>query len=117
MLPPTARRYQGARRSSTSSAAVADAIPVRALRGVLVTDGPHSAQLVRWGRCIAQAIPPQVTTVDVTGAGDTVAGTFLAARAAGLNDTAALSGQCVRPARTRPCLLSGWIRSAAPLSE
>lgn len=71
-------------------ALLTDAIPARALRGVLVTDGPHPAQLIRSGRCIAQAIPPHVTTVDVTGAGDTVAGTFLAARAAGLHDAVAL---------------------------
>ncbi len=71
-------------------ALLTDAIPTRALRGVLVTDGPHPAQLIRSGRSIAQAIPPHVTTVDVTGAGDTLAGTFLAARAAGLNDAVAL---------------------------
>ncbi|MGH3881896.1 MAG: carbohydrate kinase family protein [Pseudonocardiaceae bacterium] len=84
-------------------ALLTDAIPVRALRGILVTDGPHPAQLVRSGRCITQAIPPHVTTVDVTGAGDTVAGTFLAARAAGLNDTAALE-QAVRAASAHAAL-------------
>ena len=60
------------------------------LRGVLVTDGPHPAQLIRTGRSIAQVIPPHVTTVDVTGAGDTLAGMFLAAQAAGLADAVAL---------------------------
>ncbi|WP_381563561.1 carbohydrate kinase family protein [Streptomyces eurythermus] len=45
---------------------------------VAVTDGPHPARLLRHGRTIAQARPPSVTATEVTGAGDTFAGTFLA---------------------------------------
>lgn len=67
-----------------------DAIPARDLQEVLVTDGPRPAQLFRSGRYITRATPPRVTTVDVTGSGDTLAGAFLAARATGLDDTGAL---------------------------
>lgn len=67
-----------------------DALPTHGLRDVLVTDGPRPAQLIRSGRCIARVPPPQVATIDVTGCGDTMAGTFLAARTAGLNDGVAL---------------------------
>lgn len=66
------------------------AIPARDLREVLVTDGLSPAQLTRSGRCISRVTPPQVTTVDVTGSGDTLAGTFLAARATGLDDETVL---------------------------
>ncbi|MDQ3275376.1 MAG: carbohydrate kinase family protein [Actinomycetota bacterium] len=67
-----------------------DAVPVSALRDVVVTDGPRPAQLIRSGRRVARALPPRVDPVDVTGSGDTVAGTFLAARATGLEDAVAL---------------------------
>lgn len=67
-----------------------NAVPVRALHEVLVTDGPYPAQLIRSGRCVARAIPPQVTTVDVAGSGDTLAGTFLAARTRGFDEEIAL---------------------------
>jgi sugar/nucleoside kinase (ribokinase family) len=67
-----------------------DAVPTRRLQEVLVTDGPRPAQLIRSGRCVARVIPPPVATVNVTGSGDTLAGTFLAARAAGLDGAVAL---------------------------
>lgn len=67
-----------------------DAVSTRDLREVLVTDGPRPAQLIRSGRCVVRVTPPQVATVDVTGCGDTLAGTFLAARAAGFDDAVAL---------------------------
>lgn len=67
-----------------------DAVPPHGLRDVLVTDGARPAQLIRSGRCVARATPPQVATIDVAGSGDTLAGTFLAARATGLGDAEAL---------------------------
>jgi len=67
-----------------------DAVPASALRDVVVTDGPRPAQLIRSGRRVARVLPPRVDPVDVTGSGDTVAGTFLAARATGLEDAVAL---------------------------
>jgi sugar/nucleoside kinase (ribokinase family) len=66
------------------------AVSTRDLREVLVTDGPRPAQLIRSGRCVLRVTPPQVSTIDVTGCGDTLAGTFLAARTAGFNDAVAL---------------------------
>ncbi|MER7467882.1 carbohydrate kinase family protein [Streptomyces sp. NPDC097981] len=45
---------------------------------VAVTDGPSPARLLRHGRLIVEARPPQATPSEVTGAGDTFAGTFLA---------------------------------------
>jgi sugar/nucleoside kinase (ribokinase family) len=69
---------------------LADAVRTRDLREVLVTDGARPAQLIRSGRCVARATPPQVAAVDVAGSGDTLAGTFLAARATGLGDAEAL---------------------------
>lgn len=69
---------------------LADAVPTRDLREVLVTNGSRPAQLIRYGRCVARVTPPRVVSVDVTGSGDTLAGTFLAARAAGIHDTGAL---------------------------
>lgn len=76
-----------------------DAVPASALREVVVTDGPRLAQLIRSGRRVARALPPRIVPVDVTGAGDTVAGTFLAARATGLDDAVALEW-AVRAAST-----------------
>ncbi|MFL6112623.1 MAG: PfkB family carbohydrate kinase [Catenulispora sp.] len=56
----------------------------------MVSDGPKPARALRRGRLAAQARPPHADAVEVTGAGDTLAGTFLAAIAAGAGDSAAL---------------------------
>jgi len=45
---------------------------------------------MRRGRVTATAVPPVTAVSEVTGAGDTLAGTFLAAAAAGLDDQDAL---------------------------
>ncbi|MFF5443015.1 carbohydrate kinase family protein [Streptomyces achromogenes] len=45
---------------------------------VAVTDGPRPARLLWRGRTIVRARPPAATATEVTGAGDTFAGTFLA---------------------------------------
>jgi sugar/nucleoside kinase (ribokinase family) len=71
-------------------ALLADAVPSRRLRLVVVTDGPRPARLLRRGRLAAQARPPATDAVEVTGAGDTLAGTLLAALAAGTGDGTAL---------------------------
>jgi sugar/nucleoside kinase (ribokinase family) len=57
---------------------------------VVISDGPRPATVLRHGRLAASAAPPAVRAVEVTGAGDTLAGTFLAASAQGLDDAAAL---------------------------
>jgi sugar/nucleoside kinase (ribokinase family) len=65
-------------------------IAPRALPGVLVTDGPRPALLLRHGRRSARVVPAQVAVRCPTGAGDTVTGTFLAAQATGDTDQRAL---------------------------
>jgi sugar/nucleoside kinase (ribokinase family) len=47
--------------------------------------------MLRFGRVVASVLPPDASAVEVTGAGDTLAGTFLAACARGLGDQAALA--------------------------
>jgi sugar/nucleoside kinase (ribokinase family) len=64
--------------------------PVR-LRRLVISDGPRPVILVRFGQVVASALPPEASAIEVTGAGDTLAGTFLAARARGLGDQAALT--------------------------
>ncbi len=60
------------------------------LAAVLVTDGPRPARLWRYGVEVASAVPPATEAVEVTGAGDTLAGTFLAAHETRIDDEAAL---------------------------
>jgi sugar/nucleoside kinase (ribokinase family) len=65
-------------------------IDPRALRLVVVSDGPRPAMVLRHGEVTASALPQAVRVMEVTGAGDTLAGTFLAAAAHGLSDGDAL---------------------------
>jgi len=62
----------------------------RWLRRVVISDGPRPVIMVRYGQVVASVLPPEASVIEVTGAGDTLAGTFLAARARGLGDQAAL---------------------------
>ncbi|MEZ0108615.1 sugar/nucleoside kinase (ribokinase family) [Catenulispora sp. EB89] len=76
--------------NAAEHALLTDVVPSRQLRLVVVSDGARPVRLLRRGRLAAQARPPQTTAVEVTGAGDTLAGTFLAAVAAGASDGVAL---------------------------
>ena len=60
------------------------------LRRVVISDGPRPVIMVRSGQVVASVLPPEANVIEITGAGDTLAGTFLAARARGLGDQAAL---------------------------
>jgi sugar/nucleoside kinase (ribokinase family) len=60
------------------------------LRSVVISDGPHPVIMLRSGQIVASTIPPKASAIEVTGAGDTLAGTFLAASAKGLGDQTAL---------------------------
>jgi sugar/nucleoside kinase (ribokinase family) len=71
-------------------AVLSRAVDARDLPLVVVSDGPRPAVSVRRGRVTATAMPPVTVVAEVTGAGDTLAGTFLAAVAAGMNDQDAL---------------------------
>jgi sugar/nucleoside kinase (ribokinase family) len=57
---------------------------------VIVTDGPRPVRLFHHGQLAASVTPLPVAGVEVTGAGDTLTGTFLAARATGHADHDAL---------------------------
>jgi sugar/nucleoside kinase (ribokinase family) len=61
------------------------------LQTVVISDGPAPAIVLRHGRQVASATPPPTTVTEVTGAGDTLTGTFLAASARGLDCQAALA--------------------------
>lgn len=63
---------------------------VRDFSLVIISDGPRPAVSMRHGRVSAAVTPSATTIAEVTGAGDTLAGTFLAAVAAGADDQDAL---------------------------
>ena len=69
---------------------LADAINVARLSAIVISDGPRLVTLVRHGQVAAELQPPNAIVTEVTGAGDTLAGTFLAATAQGLPDVEAL---------------------------
>jgi sugar/nucleoside kinase (ribokinase family) len=60
------------------------------LKAVVISDGPRPVSMLRFGRIVASVLPPDASVIEVTGAGDTLAGTFLGARARGLGDQPAL---------------------------
>jgi len=61
------------------------------LREVIVTDGPRAAVVRHLGQQAASAVPPPHPPREVAGAGDTLAGTFLALRAQGATTALALA--------------------------
>jgi sugar/nucleoside kinase (ribokinase family) len=63
--------------------ALLTAVAVETLPTVIVTDGPLPVRLYQHGQLVASVTPPPTTVVEVTGAGDTLTGTFLAIRATG----------------------------------
>ena len=74
----------------------------------MISDGPRPVRLYRHGTLAATLTPPTTSrVVAYAGAGDTLTGTFLAARALGLPDqqalteaTAAASAHIATPAPT-----------------
>jgi sugar/nucleoside kinase (ribokinase family) len=72
-------------------AILAQVIDPRSLSVVVISDGPAPARVLQHGRQVASATPPATTVTEVTGAGDTLTGTFLAACARGLDCQAALA--------------------------
>lgn len=94
VIPAAARhlpRAQVVFVNTTEYEALARAVPMEDLAAVVVSDGPRTARLYRHGTLAASEDPPPVVAATrVTGAGDTLAGTFLVAVAAGLPDHDAL---------------------------
>ncbi|WP_129839478.1 PfkB family carbohydrate kinase [Streptomyces sp. RFCAC02] len=62
-----------------------------ALPEVVVTDGPRPARVWSFGREAASVLPPSQPPREVSGAGDTLAGAFLAHRSRGATPTQALA--------------------------
>lgn len=67
------------------------AVDCGTLPEVVVTDGPRTAAVHAFGRQVASAVPPSRTAHEVSGAGDTLAGTYLARRSRGATITQALA--------------------------
>ncbi|WP_255292988.1 carbohydrate kinase family protein [Streptomyces niveus] len=66
---------------------------------VVITDGPRAAVVHRFGRQVASAVPPPQPPCEVSGAGDTLAGTFLAHRSQGATTAQALAAATEAAAR------------------
>jgi sugar/nucleoside kinase (ribokinase family) len=68
---------------------------------IVVSDGPREVVLLRHGRPGARIRPPlALPVVEVTGAGDTLAGTFLAGLSRGLGDADALEAAAAAAAQS-----------------
>lgn len=65
----------------------------------VVSDGPRDAALLRHGQVTATVRPPAVSEAEVTGAGDTLAGAFLARTSLGADDGDALRAAVAAAAR------------------
>ncbi|MBV9013454.1 MAG: ribokinase [Pseudonocardiales bacterium] len=77
---------------------------LHAARALAVTDGPRGAVLLREGQQVATALPPRVTAVDGTAAGDAFIAAALAGLLHGLPDAELLARACAAGAlaATRP---------------
>ncbi|MFC9913957.1 PfkB family carbohydrate kinase [Streptomyces sp. NPDC127197] len=75
------------------------ALDTHVLPGVAVTDGPRPVRLLRHGRLLAEAAPPATAPVEVAGAGDTLAGTYLARLLCGDSVTEALDAAVAAASR------------------
>ena len=69
---------------------LADTIDLARLPAIVISDGPRLVTFMRHGQVVAVLQPPNAIVTEVTGAGDTLAGTFLAAIEQGLADIDAL---------------------------
>ncbi len=69
---------------------LADAMNVARLPAIVISNGPRLVTLLRLGQVAAELQPPNAMVTEVTGAGDALAGTFLAATAQGFADAEAL---------------------------
>lgn len=78
--------------NSYEFALLKDAVDISTLQDVIVTDGPNSVRLLRQGIEVASMLPPVRSTVEVTGAGDTLCGSFLGFVSQGFSDAESLEG-------------------------
>jgi sugar/nucleoside kinase (ribokinase family) len=77
--------------NATEAAFLAHTADIALLRRVVISDGAAPARVLRHGQTTAIAKPPHVPAVDVTAAGDTLAGVFLACNLAGRSDDEGLT--------------------------
>lgn len=75
------------------------AIDCGTLPEIVITDGPRRTVACRYGRQVASALPPPRPPYEVSGAGDTLTGTFLALRAQGATTAQALEEATAAAAR------------------
>lgn len=75
------------------------AVDCGTLPEVVVTDGPRAAVVRSFGHQVASAVPPPHAAQEVSGAGDTLAGTFLAHRLRGATTARALAEATAAAAR------------------
>ncbi|MFD4922331.1 PfkB family carbohydrate kinase [Streptomyces goshikiensis] len=75
------------------------AIDCGTLPEVVVTDGPRAAVVHAFGRQVACVVPPRQAAHEVSGAGDTLAGTYLAHRSRGATIAQALAEATAAAAR------------------
>ncbi len=75
------------------------AVDCDTLSEVVVTDGPRAAVVRAFGRQVASAVPPPHPAHEVSGAGDTLAGTYLAHRSRGTTTARALAEATAAAAR------------------
>ena len=71
------------------------AIDLGRLQAVVISDGPGPVTILRSRQVVASVLPPAASVIEVTGAGDALAGTFLAACAQGLGDQPALEAAVI----------------------
>ncbi len=65
-------------------------VDLERLRLLVISDGGRRVRVISYGRTVAATQPPVVATREVTGAGDTLAGTYLACTLAGATTQDAL---------------------------
>lgn len=85
--------------NTTEHQALARHVDLDAVAAVVVSDGPGQVRLRRHGKPITSAAPPTITVEEVTGAGDVLAGTFLALTTRGVADRDALTAAAAAASR------------------
>lgn len=93
LIPAVAALLPNARTVFVNAAeftVLSKAIDPGCLPAIVISDGPRLVTLLRHGQVAATVQPPHALVTEVTGAGDALAGTFLAATAQGLADVEAL---------------------------
>ncbi|MEV3873690.1 carbohydrate kinase family protein [Streptomyces sp. NPDC049906] len=84
-----------------------EALDVSVLPELVITDGPRAARVLLYGALTATSLPPTVVEGEVTGAGDTLTGTYLAHRLVGADPGRALDAGVIAATthvRSRPVL-------------